>query len=115
MQEREQIPNYIVRIFYHALLCDTANRINGFGYCIYYSGESHLGYNHDELIGQSWYASIHPDDVETARSKHRECKFERLRVFLKLPSGSPRVSTVNAKSLFIFPFLITEVENSCFS
>lgn len=62
-----------------------------FRHCICYSGESHIGYSNDELIGRSWYASIHPDDIERARSKHRECKFERCRMSFDLPSASPSI------------------------
>ncbi|XP_067389126.1 LOW QUALITY PROTEIN: neuronal PAS domain-containing protein 4-like [Emydura macquarii macquarii] len=30
----------------------------------------HLGYRRDELIGQSWYSLLHPEDVATAAAQH---------------------------------------------
>ena len=42
--------------------------------CDYYSGEYQLGYEHGSLCGTSWYALIHPEDIEEARFKHMDCK-----------------------------------------
>ncbi|XP_054026745.1 neuronal PAS domain-containing protein 4-like [Dryobates pubescens] len=31
----------------------------------------HLGYHREELIGQSWYNLLHPEDVNLAAAQHR--------------------------------------------
>ncbi|NXI95790.1 NPAS4 protein, partial [Psophia crepitans] len=31
----------------------------------------HLGYHREELIGQSWYSLLHPEDAELAAAQHR--------------------------------------------
>lgn len=37
----------------------------------------HLGYYKEELIGQSWYSLLHPEDTDLAAAQHRavgECQ-----------------------------------------
>ncbi|XP_035752979.1 neuronal PAS domain-containing protein 4-like [Egretta garzetta] len=37
----------------------------------------HLGYRREELIGQSWYSLLHPEDADLAAAQHRavgECQ-----------------------------------------
>lgn len=37
----------------------------------------HLGYHREELIGQSWYSLLHPEDTDLAAAQHRavgECQ-----------------------------------------
>lgn len=37
----------------------------------------HLGYHKEELMGQSWYSLLHPEDADLAASQHRavgECQ-----------------------------------------
>lgn len=31
----------------------------------------HLGYHREELIGQSWYSLLHPEDTDLAATQHR--------------------------------------------
>lgn len=31
----------------------------------------HLGYLREELIGQSWYSLLHPEDADVAAAQHR--------------------------------------------
>lgn len=37
----------------------------------------HLGYRREELVGQSWYSLLHPEDADLAAAQHRalgECQ-----------------------------------------
>ncbi|KAJ7419301.1 hypothetical protein WISP_54826 [Willisornis vidua] len=36
----------------------------------------HLGYRREELVGQSWYSLLHPEDADLAAAQHRAVAFE---------------------------------------
>ncbi|XP_071437853.1 neuronal PAS domain-containing protein 4 [Pithys albifrons albifrons] len=36
----------------------------------------HLGYRREELVGQSWYSLLHPEDADLAAAQHRALAFE---------------------------------------